>query len=219
MRILAFDTSADFCALALYEDGALKAQKIIETERDQAKILAPLTRDLLQEQGLSIEAIDRFAIGIGPGSFTGLRVGLAFARGLALATGKPLFGFDHFVLTHESVDQTIRPLLIVRESKRAELFYSIATQDGLQPYAMSMQEKLRDFLRMTPGMKIAGNGAEILVSTDTELRARIIPVTQENILASLARLTQNEKQNPAASPLPLYLREADVTFPKARVAL
>lgn len=91
MKILAIDTGGDSCAVSLHIDGQLAAEKIVETGRDQAKILAPLTADVLNEHKLKVSDIDRFGIATGPGSFTGLRVGLAFVRGLALgAVSRPM---------------------------------------------------------------------------------------------------------------------------------
>ena len=89
MRTLALDTGYDHCILILLENGGVIAERIVATERDQAKILAPLTEALLTEKALKINDIDRLAVCTGPGSFTGLRVGLAFMRGLSLAANKP----------------------------------------------------------------------------------------------------------------------------------
>lgn len=216
MVVLAFDTSADIAAIVLHENAVRIDERIVATQRDQAKILAPLTQELLQVHNLTAKDIDRFAVGTGPGSFTGLRIGLAFVRGLALATGKPAYGVDHFILTQKAAGPQPGPLLIVRESKRAELFYCEADKNTqLGPYRLKRAEELAAYAQKNPQMKIAGNGAATLLAPAPRLSTQIIALEPGAPCRSLAILVAEDKNPPVAKPQPLYLREADVTFPHA----
>ena len=93
MRVLAIDTALDACsAAALDTENALALHESIPMQRGHAEALMPLIARLLDRSGLEARDFDRIAVTTGPGSFTGLRVGIAAARGIALATGKPAVG-------------------------------------------------------------------------------------------------------------------------------
>ncbi|MHA7898441.1 MAG: tRNA (adenosine(37)-N6)-threonylcarbamoyltransferase complex dimerization subunit type 1 TsaB [Henriciella sp.] len=92
MIILAFHTAGPACDLAFVRDGQVVSQRQERMARGQDARLPDLTQTVLDEAGLGLAEIDRFAVVTGPGSFTGIRVGVAFARGLALATGAPCIG-------------------------------------------------------------------------------------------------------------------------------
>lgn len=85
MNILAIDTSLDACALALLRGGEVVFQSVDVMERGQAEALAPLAKRAFTATNLAPRALDRIVVTVGPGSFTGVRAGLAFARGLAVA--------------------------------------------------------------------------------------------------------------------------------------
>lgn len=92
MIILGFHTAGPACELALIRGGETIAEKREEMARGQDAKLPGLTRELLFGANMDLSDVDRFAVVTGPGSFTGIRVGVAFARGLALATGAPCVG-------------------------------------------------------------------------------------------------------------------------------
>ncbi len=219
MKILAIDTGGDCCALALHINGENVAEKIVVTGRDQAKILAPLCQELLSEHHLTVTDIDRFGVATGPGSFTGLRVGLAFVRGLALASGKKAYGFDHFKVTAHAIKQP-HPVLIIRESKRADLFCAWLNKDGLNPdgslsdYFLDTAQSLLDTLPQDKPFAIAGNGAAQLTALDNTLTAKLIDVSDAAFIQSLAQCVETSNNTDTAPPQPLYLRDADVSTPK-----
>lgn len=92
MIVLAIHTAGAACELALIDGAQTLGVRRVEMMRGQDARLPELTQALLRDAGLSFDALDRLAVVTGPGSFTGIRVGVAFARGLALATTKPCLG-------------------------------------------------------------------------------------------------------------------------------
>lgn len=214
MRILGFDTADDYCALALIEKGEVIDTILVATERDQARLLAPLTQELLQKHTLNPKDIDRFAIATGPGSFTGIRVGLAFVRGLGLATGKPVLGFDHFTCAARTL-KAEPPILIIRQSKRAELFCCWYTNQQKQdePFLAPLK-KIASLLDQKPHGLYTGNANAMLAQAFPALKVRAIEAQVRHAAGDAALLTA-ACANAAAFPAqPVYLREADVSFPK-----
>ncbi|MGI3169271.1 tRNA (adenosine(37)-N6)-threonylcarbamoyltransferase complex dimerization subunit type 1 TsaB [Pseudooceanicola sp. C21-150M6] len=96
MITLAFDTSAAHCAAALVSDDHVLATRVEEMTKGQAERLFPLLEEVLAEAGLSWSDLDRIGVGVGPGNFTGVRISVAAARGLALSLGIPAIGVSTF---------------------------------------------------------------------------------------------------------------------------
>src|SRR3954463_10596397 len=94
MLILAIDTALDACAAGVLDTdaGRMIAQQSLAIKRGHAEALMPLIARVISESGIGFPALDRIAVTTGPGSFTGLRVGLSAARGIALAAAKPVVG-------------------------------------------------------------------------------------------------------------------------------
>jgi len=105
MRILALDASLAQCSAALWQDGAVLAERLVPGERGHAASLPPLAAAVLAAAGLGAPALDAVAAVVGPGGFTGIRAALALAEGLALATGRPLIG----VTTGEALRAALPP--------------------------------------------------------------------------------------------------------------
>lgn len=217
MRILAIDTGSNVCSVMLYKKGRVIGTATRETERDQAKILAPLTQELMGQHNWPLASITRLAIAVGPGSFTGLRVGLAFARGLALALTRPLYGFDHFQIMHHALTGIgCSNALLVRDSKRAELFTAYIRNGVLDAdYQLKTAAGLVSELQKTPHTTLVGDGAAHIIAEMPELEKRQLKLPQEVFMQSLCARVENTDEERAA-PEPLYLREADVSFPSSK---
>ena len=106
MRILAIDTTLARCSVAVWdsEDSNRRYGTSEPMLRGHAERLAGLLADTLNESGISLGTLDRIAVTVGPGTFTGVRIGLAFARGLALALGIPVIGITTLRAIAASLD-------------------------------------------------------------------------------------------------------------------
>nr|WP_281396675.1 tRNA (adenosine(37)-N6)-threonylcarbamoyltransferase complex dimerization subunit type 1 TsaB [Roseospira visakhapatnamensis] len=123
------DTSGGACGVVLWQDGRVRARRDATMTHGHAEALAPMTRDTLAAAGATAAELAAVAVTVGPGSFTGLRVGLAFARGLGLATGRPVLGLPGpLVLAHmaragaAAIDDGTESVSVVLDARRAEVF-------------------------------------------------------------------------------------------------
>jgi tRNA threonylcarbamoyladenosine biosynthesis protein TsaB len=127
--VLALDAAGAACSVAVAAGDVLLAATRAETAHGQAERLMPLVDRTMRAAGLAAAALDLIAATVGPGSFTGIRVGLAAAQGIALATGKPLFGVTGFeaVAAGPALRAVARDcvLLIALESRREDLYVQL----------------------------------------------------------------------------------------------
>lgn len=125
MQILAFDTAAAACSAALWRDGTVRARRLEPMARGQAEALLPMVRAVLDEAGAAFADLDLLAVTVGPGAFTGLRIGLAAARGLALATGLPCLGVTTLEAVAQAVPAAARTgdaILAVLDTRRDDVY-------------------------------------------------------------------------------------------------
>ncbi|NJS40764.1 MAG: tRNA (adenosine(37)-N6)-threonylcarbamoyltransferase complex dimerization subunit type 1 TsaB, partial [Rhodobacteraceae bacterium] len=132
LPILAFDTSAAHCAAALLWDGGL-IQRHEPMEKGQAERLIPLLEEVLAEGGISWRDLKAMAVGTGPGNFTGVRIAVAAARGLALGLGIPAVGVTRLeALAHDLA----RPLTVVEDARRGEVYVQAFTETDAGPASL-----------------------------------------------------------------------------------
>jgi tRNA threonylcarbamoyladenosine biosynthesis protein TsaB len=196
MLILAFDTATEVATSALVSDGEVLGERV-----SRASTLMEDVDALLRRGGTRSDALDALAVGVGPGSFTGVRIGLATARGLALALDVPVAG----VSTLDALAAGAPGAVPVVDARRREIF---VLQDG-GPRVIAPQE-----LVLGRGTVCVGNGAIRYRSALEPLGLEIPPDADERHLprarfhALLAR-----DFGPAEAVEPLYLRlpDADTT--------
>jgi tRNA threonylcarbamoyladenosine biosynthesis protein TsaB len=114
MKILSLDTSMAACSVAVIDTGSVPplAEAFRAMERGHAEALAPMVAEVMQASGLEFRDLDRIAVTIGPGTFTGVRIGLSFARGAGLACGVPVIGIDSLSAISANARSGL-PLLVV----------------------------------------------------------------------------------------------------------
>ncbi len=93
LKILAFDTSSEYCSIALWMDGEILSRRVFAGQR-HSELLLPMLQELLARAGLMLVQLDGIAFGAGPGSFTGLRIACGVAQGLAFGSNLPVIGIS-----------------------------------------------------------------------------------------------------------------------------
>jgi len=122
MRILSIDTSNPLASVAVTKDEKVLAETVFNTDRTLSARLIPEIERLLAIASLTINDIDLFACSIGPGSFTGVRAGVATIQGLALATGKPCIGFSTLALLASNLPLAAYPVCTLLDARKSEVY-------------------------------------------------------------------------------------------------
>ncbi len=215
MKCLAVNTATKTLSIALVEgENLLHFYETGET-RDQGNLLLNHILDGLRENGLGFADLDVLAVVTGPGSFTGIRIGLATMRGIALAADRPLIGFSSFdMFAARSPD---RVNIVAVESWREELYFAVMDEEGHPLIACGNEtpeaftERFsREFLGKHP-ILLSGDAAERMTGLlpDAELAG------VRGNAACVAHLAWEKFSiggAPDVMPVPYYLREADVTI-------
>lgn len=224
MRVLGIDTSSADGSVALVErvDGVpqLVAEMRARVSNAHGESLLPLVEAVLRAAGVALTAVDRLAVGIGPGSFTGTRIGVATAKGLALGADRPLHGVDAFTALAAELGPTDRPVVVAIDARKAEVYVAVV-EGGLvhRPAHLPPDAVLphvaghlggRDFL-------VVGDGVELVPA----LRGRRAPppFREAPRAATVARLALDASGDAVAELEPLYVRPPDITLPAAPPAM
>ena len=224
MLILAMDTATSSCSVALWFDGAIVAARREVMFRGQAEALVPMINDVLDEAKVTAIDLDLLAVTVGPGAFTGLRIGLATARGMGLAANIPCLGLTTTEVIAHAVNASSwnrGTLLVALDSKRADIYVQ-AFQPGHKPIseASAMDPAiLGEWLQDAPGPIHVVGDARVL-ATAALIKAGLETIVIEapevpdgSVVAELAALRWTPGDILEA-PLPLYLRAPDAKFPK-----
>lgn len=205
LPILAFDTSAAHCAAAVLSGGRITAARHEEMAKGQAERLMPMLLDCLAEAGLAWSDLGAIAVGTGPGNFTGVRLSVAAARGLALALSIPAHGVTRFeALAHGQP----RPCLVALDARQGQLYLQPFLPDpgAARLGAIDDPGGLAD-LR---GLAVAGDAAAVAAPlTGGPVLAPLMPLAE-----AIARVAAGRGDGPTPRPAPLYLRAADAAPPR-----
>ena len=211
MIVLAIDTCLAACSVALVDGNEVLAQASEPMTRGHQERLAPLTEEVMGLAGLAFAAIDRIGVTVGPGSFTGLRVGLAFAKGLALALDRPCVGVGCLEALSSALGADGFRAAVIdagRERVFVQLFEgqtAIVAPDSLEiPVAAA---RLAELVQIGP-LTLTGPGAALLSGAAPGALIVDQAAPSPVVVATLAA------RAPLVPPRPLYLRAPDAK-PKA----
>ena len=227
MRILGFDTATSACSAAVWEDGRIAARRFEPMSRGQSERLMPMVREVLSEAGADFPDLDLLAVTTGPGAFTGLRIGLAAARGMALAGDLACFGVTTLDAVAAGVSETERQkanVLVVLDSKRAEV-YAQAFRSDLRPLSEEQALMPADLAALMANgegdadrVLVAGDGAgqviQALKDKGIEAVLSTAPGVPDAATVAVIAAERWSSDQPAEPLRPLYLRPPDAKASK-----
>ncbi|RCK53899.1 hypothetical protein TH25_00550 [Thalassospira profundimaris] len=214
--LLAIDTASTSLATAVLVNGEVRGELFEKMERGQAESLLPFIMKSLREAGVEFADIDGIAVTVGPGAFTGMRIGLATARGLGLARKIPVVGVSSLEAVAYGVeerDHQGRNILVALDSKRTEIFAQAFDAKKNPISAAECVGPRQALLLPPPGPTLlVGDGAARLLTPATHSGGDFFAGTAPglpragNVARIAAERWDNGKNLP---PVPLYLRAPD----------
>lgn len=230
LTILALDTASSACSAAVWAEGGVVAQRLATMQRGHAEALMPMVAAVLRESRRGFADLDLVTVTRGPGAFTGLRVGLAAARAIAIAAAVPCVG----VTSLEAVALAVQPgqrcgrfLLVALDSKRSDSYVQMFDTDAVPlgaPAALAMDALAAHVATLIEGR---GNGGSLLVAGDASAAAaetlaasgmavRLAAAPGHPDAAVVARIAARRWRKgmaPRSAVAPLYLRPPQATPP------
>ena len=219
MLILAIDTALDACAAGILDTdaGKLIAQESLAMKRGHAEALMPLIARVIKEAAIAFAALDRIAVTTGPGSFTGLRVGLSAARGIALAANKPVVGVTTLTAYAAPVvsENGEQPVIAAIDARHDQVYFQAVSGNGsslIRPKVAPIEEAVGASRFGAP--YLVGNAAKILADrwpaqAPPPFKVDALPAPD---IAWVAWLGAAVSPNTAPAR-PFYLRAPDAKLP------
>lgn len=224
MKILGIDTSTDFLSIAIIDENGLLVNFEYPCNRQHSSSLIPLIKEMLKKSALAIKDLDAFAVGIGPGSFTGLRIGVSTIKGLALGCNKPVVGvptLDVIATNAVYFPGIICPIIDARKGKIYSALYQ-SKGKGLKKiskYLLISLDKLvfkigkRKTLFLANGVKLYKNDISKLFP-----KAEFAPVSlfspKGSVVAQmgLEKIAKGKQDDPdQLVPMYLYSQKCSIT--------
>lgn len=214
MRVLAIDTALEACSAAVLDTQAgVLAHESKPMTRGHAEALMPLLRRVVEHAAIDFSDLDRIAVTVGPGSFTGLRVGIAAARGLALAAAKPAIGITTlaaFAAPLMAADDSL-PVVVAIDARHAHVYLQVFGAGGVTlvtPRLVPVRDALRACGSSRP--RLVGTAATLLAS-EWPVRERPPLQVEQRGAPDIEWVAQLGAAAPETTepPAPLYLRAPD----------
>ncbi len=198
--VLGFDTSGPYCGAALFRDQDVPSALYEDMVKGQAERLMPMIDEVLSDSGTSLNDLDAIGVGIGPGNFTGIRICVSAARGLALSLGIPAIG----VTTLEAAAfATEGPRLIAHEARQGRAY--VQGFGGVGPSSPEIRQVHEIAAETPPDTPVIGSAAaDVLRGTDAYPAPSIY--APASAIARIAALRLGQDNPP---PAPLYIRPPD----------
>ena len=219
MNLLAIDTSTKNLSLAVTENGKVVKFRNVKLTRPLSSSIMPSIKKILNSAGITLSKLDGFAVGLGPGSFTGLRVGLSTIKGLAFATNKPVVGISSLDVLAMNIKGDHMQICTLCDAKRNLAYACLYEKKGstLKKKSDYVLERIDAILKKVKGEVIfIGDGVKLFrdeIQKMKNINPIFIngkyPLPQAQCLASLAlEKFQKGKKNDIAQLVPLYLYPA-----------
>jgi tRNA threonylcarbamoyladenosine biosynthesis protein TsaB len=212
MLILALDTSMAACSVCVYDTdkGLVIGANQRFMDRGQAEALAPMVQETMKMAGVGFADLNRIAVTTGPGTFTGVRIGLAMARGLGVALNIPITGINSLAAIAANETETNLPILVAVDARNGEIYFASYDQSGHEvtaPVVVTLAGA-HTFMPSHP-VRILGTAADLLLNKMDGHRHLRSDAGDLPVAENFGRLAASTPAS-AMPPEPLYLRAPDV---------
>lgn len=227
-RLILIETSTSLCSVAIVENGEIVSERLSETPRAHASMTAPFVDEALKERGLRVSDCDAVAVSKGPGSYTGLRVGVSTAKGLCFGAGIPLISVGTLdTLVWQAMDEGLVPvgcefIIPMVDARRMEVYTGVFTPDGRQvsPTVASVvtEDSFHEYLSEGPVLFI-GDGAgkcSGIIRNPNATFVQVCPKASGMRRPATAALREGRFEDVAYFE-PFYLKEFVTTVSKKRL--
>ena len=218
LRILAVDTSAKAASTAIVEDGRIIAESFINTKLTHSQTMLPMVENMLKACAVSVEEIDGFAVSVGPGSFTGLRIGISLVKGLAFSTQKKCAPVSTLEALCHNVS-TVGRICAVMDARCSQVYTATFDFDG-ENYTRVTEDEAISILELEENVKkyqsdviFVGDGAQMCYNKLKDTCKNVL-ISAENVrfqrassVAAVAEMMFSQGNAVSADELvPSYLR-------------
>ena len=180
MKILAFESSAKAASVALLQDGVLLAESFMNNGKTHSATLMPMAQELLKNCEMQSSDLDAVAVALGPGSFTGVRIGVAAAKGLAWAAEKPVCGVSTLLGMASQMAGFVGTICPVMDARRSQVYNALFQSDGKQltriteDRAISLEDLKKDLETVKKPVFLVGDGSKLCYNTLKELQEVLV---------------------------------------------
>ncbi len=220
---MSLDTALGACSVAIIDGDKVLAERFEDRTRGHAERLLDMIAEVEKDAGASVNEVDRLAVTVGPGTFTGLRVGLSAARGLALATQIPLIGITTLQAVAANLpSQALNAhdtIACVFDCRRGEVYFQVFDRE-LTPLGEASLHTVEVAISAISSIQRERPGALHLLGSGVGLVKDHCPhvlthdgVKDQPVAREIARLAASIADPSAAPPDPLYLRRPDAKLP------
>jgi len=218
MLVMGLDTALQRCSVAILRHGEAVGDQSEDMARGHAEYLAPMAAAALAEAAVKVADLDRIGVVVGPGGFTGVRVGLSFARGLAIGTDIPVIGVTSLAAlaaNHEDAPEgaLVAPVIDARRSQVYGALYEKPGRPLLAPFVANPEQALDLLTQKASNRHVVaiGSGAGLLSQMPAGWRRS---EASDQIDAKIVARLASHAPVPDGPPAPLYLRAPDAKPPK-----
>lgn len=216
MLTLGIDSSAAAASAAVVEDGKLLGEFFVNTKQTHSQTLLPMVQNLLETVSRSCGDVDVLAVSHGPGSFTGVRIGVACVKGMALVNDTPCVGVSTLeAIAWGGISAQGALLCAVMDARCGQVYNALFRQEGgelvrlTEDRALSIQELERECEQYGSGLLLLGDGAALCHKTFSPWGARLAPPATRFQRASSVAFLASREDCPTVAPqelVPAYLR-------------
>ena len=231
-RIILIETSTSLCSVALAEDGAITAYRESSAPKAHASLTAVFVQEVLAERGISLADCDAVCVSKGPGSYTGLRVGVSTAKGLCFGAGKPLIAVGTLDTLVAQAQEKIAFIIPMIDARRMEVYSAVFSTvipsevEGSSPYRQITEtapviideNSFSEYLEQGPCLFIgdgAGKCADVIRHPNADF-CQCNPKASAMLQPAMAALKEKRFEDVAYFE-PFYLKEFVATVSKKKL--